>query len=62
MVFISQELSNAVHEVIAIPLTAENNSDGEDIQLISNENLDLLSVLLKERLPKVFLSLALQYA
>jgi hypothetical protein len=46
--------------VLSVPLTAENNLDGEDIQFISHQNLGLLSMLPKERLPKVFLSLALQ--
>lgn len=50
------------HEVIALPLVDGVDSiEGEDVQLIADDNLSVLSALFKERLPKVFPSLGLQY-
>ena len=51
------------HEVVAIPLIDEiEDLPGEDAQLIANDNLLVLSALLKERLPTVLPSLRLRYA
>ncbi|MBX3319724.1 MAG: hypothetical protein A4E19_18650 [Nitrospira sp. SG-bin1] len=49
------------HEVIGIPLDGHEALDGEDIELLTNDNLTVLSALLKERLPQVLPDSGMQY-